>query len=88
MDVHLSQFMMGCNSEPLWNFEEWAEGLGCGKEEIDGPLYVPLRAHGRAHTHTYGYRDRETERQRDRERQMHTHSHTHTRARARAQIRV
>ena len=32
--------MMGCNVEPLWNFEDWAKGLGCGKEPVDGPLWV------------------------------------------------
>ena len=32
--------MMGCDTEPLWGFETWAENTGCGKEELAGTLLV------------------------------------------------
>lgn len=31
---------MGCKVEPLYDFEGWASRLGCGKEPLEGPLYI------------------------------------------------
>ena len=45
-DAPSTKFMMGCDSEPLWGFESWADSTGCGKEEIDGPLWVMSMANG------------------------------------------
>jgi len=41
-DLNQNYFMMGCNSEPLWGFVEWAKKIGCGFEQIegDGTLYL------------------------------------------------
>ena len=39
-DLDQNHFMMGCKVEPLFDFEGWASRLGCGKEPLDGPLYI------------------------------------------------
>ena len=33
-------FLIGCNKEPVWGFNEWAAMVGCGIEPLDGPLLI------------------------------------------------
>jgi hypothetical protein len=33
-------FLIGCNAEPVWGFDEWAARVGCGIEPLDGPLLI------------------------------------------------
>lgn len=39
-DLNPNYFMMGCDKEPLWGFEEWAERINCGVERLDEKLLI------------------------------------------------
>jgi hypothetical protein len=40
-DLDQNHFLMGCKVSPLYDFERWAEGLGCGpKEPVEGLLFI------------------------------------------------